>query len=198
MKIVVTGHTRGIGKAIYDLLSSYGHEVVGMSRSNGFDLSEFEKVASAVLEEDPGILINNAFAPQAQTNLLKTVYASWREKHKFIINMGSVAALIPKNHPDYCMPYASDKREQKEFCDVENFNYSKTEFLNIKCRLTNLNFDYVSTDFPSKHDKRGFPNLRARQVAKVVDMLVSDFCMGSTLSFRELTFHSTAPPEIKK
>ena len=38
MKIAITGHTKGIGKALYDNLSQQ-HEVEGYSRSNGFDIS---------------------------------------------------------------------------------------------------------------------------------------------------------------
>ena len=38
MKIVITGHTRGIGKAFYDHFVNLGHEVVGVSRSTGFDI----------------------------------------------------------------------------------------------------------------------------------------------------------------
>ena len=37
-KIAVVGHTRGIGKAICDLYKKKKYEVVGMSKSNGFDL----------------------------------------------------------------------------------------------------------------------------------------------------------------
>ena len=32
----ITGHTKGIGKCLYDDLVAVGHDVVGYSRSNGF------------------------------------------------------------------------------------------------------------------------------------------------------------------
>ena len=39
MKISITGHSKGIGKACFDLLSKE-HNVVGFSRSNGFNIKE--------------------------------------------------------------------------------------------------------------------------------------------------------------
>ena len=35
MKIAITGHKKGIGKAFADQLSARGHEIVGISRSDG-------------------------------------------------------------------------------------------------------------------------------------------------------------------
>ena len=44
-KIAIIGHTRGIGKAIADLYTNKKYDVVGLSRSNGFDLvHEQEKI----------------------------------------------------------------------------------------------------------------------------------------------------------
>ena len=37
-KIAVIGHTKGIGKAIAKLYKKKGFEIVGLSRSNGYDL----------------------------------------------------------------------------------------------------------------------------------------------------------------
>ena len=40
-KIVITGHTSGIGKAIYDKFTEIScREIVGMSRSNGYDIEK--------------------------------------------------------------------------------------------------------------------------------------------------------------
>ena len=45
-KVLVIGHTKGIGKAIYDYYEHKGYKVKGLSRSNGYhlvDLYKFEK-----------------------------------------------------------------------------------------------------------------------------------------------------------
>ena len=39
-KIAVIGHTKGIGKAICDLYKKKKFEVVGFSRTNGYDLEQ--------------------------------------------------------------------------------------------------------------------------------------------------------------
>jgi len=35
MKIAITGHKKGIGKAFAEQLSARGHEIIGISRSDG-------------------------------------------------------------------------------------------------------------------------------------------------------------------
>ncbi len=192
MKVVVTGHTKGIGKSIFDLLDKKGHNVIGLSRSNGFDISDTPKAIEDIISTNPDVFINNAYYDQAQTNILKKVYSKWKFKDKLIVNMCSIAALIPSDHEDYYMEYASDKRQQREFCQEVNFDYSKKDFMDVKCKLTNLNFDYVKTKFKSKHDKRKFPNLLPEEIANFVLFIIQN----KEICFREVSFHSTRPPEI--
>jgi hypothetical protein len=60
MKIVITGHTKGIGKACYDYFENVGHEVIGLSRSNGYDIkADIDKILDHVMTAD--LFINNAF-----------------------------------------------------------------------------------------------------------------------------------------
>ena len=78
-----------------------------------------------VLSSNLDVFINNAYANHYQTNLLKRTYDAWKFRDKLLVNIGSAASLIPKEHPDYNMEYASDKREQRNFCAEQNFLYSK-------------------------------------------------------------------------
>jgi NADP-dependent 3-hydroxy acid dehydrogenase YdfG len=56
MKVAVTGHTSGIGKAIYE---KYQPNSVGFSRSNGFDITkDIKKILKAC--KDCDIFVNNA------------------------------------------------------------------------------------------------------------------------------------------
>lgn len=61
MKVLITGASRGIGRAIADLLKSKGHIVITPGRSE-LDLSSMESIQKyiKVLENDYDILINNA------------------------------------------------------------------------------------------------------------------------------------------
>ena len=195
MKVVITGHTRGIGLATSKFLTEKGHEVIGLSKSNGFDIANTENLVKTIERHNPEIFINNAFAPTFQTTLLKEIFHKWKGKEKLIVNICSAAALIPPSHPDYNMPYALDKRGQKSFCDNVNFKYSKGEFAQTKCKLVNLCFDYVETSFKSKHDKRLYPNLDPNQVANVISYAIEGFL--NKICFREMSFHSTREPELR-
>ena len=196
-KIIITGHTKGVGLAVYGLLKENKFNISGISRKNGYDLSEsYQKVKDHILKESPDIFINNAYVPWNQARLLKDLYKTWKFKDKMIVNVCSVACLVPLGSLDYNAPYVVDKRDQKLFCDDINFHYSRTNFLETRCSLTNLCFDYVSTNFKSKNDKRLYPNLSAEQVADIIHYTIQGF--EKNICFREISFHSTNKPEIIK
>ncbi len=71
MKIAITGHTKGIGKALYNYFSEIGHEVIGMSRSNGYDITlNPDKILEQISSCD--LFINNAYdGNSSQVELLK-------------------------------------------------------------------------------------------------------------------------------
>jgi len=69
MKIALTGHTSGIGKAICKRFPN----TVGFSRSNDHDISDDynrEEILFAIQEYEPDIFINNAHDGFSQVNLL--------------------------------------------------------------------------------------------------------------------------------
>jgi hypothetical protein len=89
MKIAVTGHTQGLGKAFFDHYISCGHYVQGFSRSTGFDLRDWSDLQKFLaLTEDFDITISNAKPDFSQTVLL---YESYKKQHKCarIISIGS-------------------------------------------------------------------------------------------------------------
>lgn len=100
MKIAITGHTRGIGKAIADMFIEMGHTVIGLSSSNGFDLTnEAQRKAAFNTILDCDMFVNNAI-PCAWTpenhmiyvpvEFLYNVHKRWKGKdNKVIINIGS-------------------------------------------------------------------------------------------------------------
>ena len=48
MRIGITGHSDFLGKGLFDLLGK-NHEVIGFSRSNGYDLKNYKNILKAVL-----------------------------------------------------------------------------------------------------------------------------------------------------
>ena len=77
MKIAITGHKKGIGKAFAEQLSERGHEIVGISRSDGENIRRTAHTASLI--EPCDMLINNAISFYAQTELLFEVWHRWQD-----------------------------------------------------------------------------------------------------------------------
>ena len=76
MKIAITGHKKGIGKAFADQLSARGHEIVGISRSDGENIRRTAHTANLI--EPCDMVINNAISMYAQTELLFEVWHRWQ------------------------------------------------------------------------------------------------------------------------
>jgi hypothetical protein len=80
MRIAITGHKKGIGKAFADQLASLGHEIVGISRSDGENIRRTAHTASII--EPCDMLINNAISLYAQTELLFEVWHRWQHSEQ--------------------------------------------------------------------------------------------------------------------
>ena len=76
MKIAITGHKQGIGQAFAEQLSARGHEIVGISRSDGENIRRTAHTAGLIAPCD--MLINNAISFYAQTELLFEVWHKWQ------------------------------------------------------------------------------------------------------------------------
>jgi hypothetical protein len=107
MKIAITGHTKGLGKYLYNQFEK-NHEVIGISRSTGYDLeTDVDKIADVI--KDCDLFINNASYGKSQIELLDKLF----DKIPKIVVMGSVAAdydQIIKNE------YSRNKKELSERC----------------------------------------------------------------------------------
>ena len=93
-RIAITGHSAGIGLALAKIYQSQGHEIIGLSRRNGYNIRSIPKIVDKV--KDCDIFINNAQAGFAQTELLFAVYKEWQGKeNKKIINISTMMTLEP-------------------------------------------------------------------------------------------------------
>jgi NAD(P)-dependent dehydrogenase (short-subunit alcohol dehydrogenase family) len=110
MKIGITGHTKGLGHAFFNLFKSQGHEVVGFSRSNGYDIVEkIDNIIDSVNDFD--MFINNAYAPIAQTELLSRMITEWQGTDKTIVNISSKVVVLDEP-PAMVKDYADNKLNQ--------------------------------------------------------------------------------------
>ena len=87
---VITGHTSGIGKALYDYFSNLeDFTVIGLASSNGFHLAEqYDDIISIIAGCD--LFINNAYYVDYQERFLIEVEG----KVPHIITVGSIAGLL--------------------------------------------------------------------------------------------------------
>ena len=70
MKIVITGHTRGLGKAFYEyFVKDPANTVIGLSKSQGVDIQSTDTIVKLVTGCD--LFINNAYSGTAQNRLVK-------------------------------------------------------------------------------------------------------------------------------
>lgn len=89
MRIAVTGHTHGLGLALFNHFSG-SHEVIGLSRATGHDLSTHEgqeKVVAVAVTCD--VFFNNAYADCAQSTLLARLYTKTK-----VVTSGSMAGVV--------------------------------------------------------------------------------------------------------
>lgn len=105
MKIAITGHTAGIGKALSTVLANRGHDIVGLSKRNGDNIKNVVKITEKIVPCD--LFINNAQAGYAQTELLYAVWESWQDQpNKYIWCIGTMLTQYPV---DYSVDGNSDK-----------------------------------------------------------------------------------------
>jgi len=87
MKIAITGGTAGIGLALAKKFETNGHEVLALSRRNGYNIRSLPKVAGMI--EPCDMFINNAQVGYAQTELLFEIWRRWEGQHKIIVNIST-------------------------------------------------------------------------------------------------------------
>jgi hypothetical protein len=125
MKVAITGHTKGIGRSIYDYFKQ-SHIILGFSRSNGYDI-RCDESRNKILDyiKDFDIFVNNAYSnfDDNQLKLLQEVFGLWKGTNKIIINISS---RYVNDTNQYCIT----KNKQDQFCNANIYNLPK--IINIK------------------------------------------------------------------
>lgn len=123
-KIIITGHTHGIGQAIYNkFIETSCREIVGMSRSNGYDI---EKDFDKIVKEATGceLFINNTYRDQQQLKLVEAL----KDKVDMMVVMGSISRLYPELIPT---KYVKDKQDLAEACRLISINPNGIPILHL-------------------------------------------------------------------
>lgn len=135
MKVAITGHTKGIGKAFTEVFPDY----IGFSRSNGYDISNSE-VRKKIIQESKEckIFINNAQQGFSQTELLMGLWDDWQYRPRVIVNIGSGSTdYLVGNYSHY--KYALQKKS------LENTSMYMSMTKSV-CKSIYVKASYVDTE----------------------------------------------------
>lgn len=126
MKISITGHTSGLGQALFNHWSNAGHSLTGFSLSNGFDIdTDVEKISNVEFD----IFINNAYSKYQQVELLYALYEKHKNRKCTILNIGSASS---DGNVDRIKPYAIEKLALERAVLQLQFNSTKCKILLVK------------------------------------------------------------------
>ena len=133
MKYAISGHTAGIGAALFNTIQP---NCIGFSNSTGYDIT-VKDARTKIIENsmNSDVFINNAFSGIAQVYLLYELYEQWKNLDKIIVNISSDTTCGIKNHMHIYSAYkmALDKASEQ------------LSHLNNKCKVINIRFGWVGT-----------------------------------------------------
>ena len=179
-KIIITGHTRGIGKAIHDRFKAVScREIVGMSRSNGYDI---EKDFDKIVEEATGaeLFINNAYRDSQQLKLVEAL----KDRVDMMVVMGSVSRFYPELIPT---DYVQDKQALAEACRLISLNPNGIPLLH-------LDLGFIEGTEINNDDPTAFTSDYTTTKEDIVDTIV--FWAGKP-SIRQVEFRWKLTPHVK-
>lgn len=160
MKIVVTGHTSGLGKYIFDhFRDNFNNEVIGLSRSTGYDLNqsldEIIKIADGC-----DVFVNNAHADSAQRELVTRL----NNRVKKMIVSGSQGGffnnLIPTEYGNY-------KKDLAELCHLVSLDK------NSHTKILHLDLSYLEGNDVDPLDPSNIAcdhEITFREICDVIDL----------------------------
>lgn len=129
MKCLITGHTSGIGKMLYERFSKLGFDTAGVSKSSGYDFeNRYDDIIKLALGCD--IFLNNAYHKDFQIRFIKDLEG----KIPYIITLGSAAA------------YLYEATKKIEYCEIKNNLLTLNKKLSFKSKTHLLLLNVAMTE----------------------------------------------------
>ena len=182
MKIVITGSTSPMGKAVYEHYSK-DHECLGVSRSTGYNLTKTEdqdRLVSEALARD--IFLNIAHVDAVQSTLLMKLKQRWSPEAplKKVITIGSLATKVPKKLLDQV---GIDKQYLR---DKQHIDAVHSALANEMPFGKQLPFSLIRVlNYGEKTGERsGEPTCSAQDIVRTIDYLIDEPMYVSTLDVR--------------
>jgi len=158
MKIGLTGHTKGLGKSIYDSLFRL-YDVIGFSRTNGYDIQSPNKIIESLSDCD--VFINNVHYETYQSNLFFKLFEKWKNLEKTIININSSSI---HQSGAWNPQYVSNKKHLKDITQSLIDKYP-----NKKCRVINLNLGTLDTH----NNFENFNKIESSKVSEIIEWCIN-------------------------
>ena len=169
-RIFITGHTRGIGKAIFDLYKSKDYLCYGVSKTNGLDV---DKDCELIVQQMANFkyIVLNAYANDSQLRMLKEIISLYKndDKHVAVITStsGTTAGMDSSLKEQEYNWYCKNKKELIEF-----IGKAQQDLYEKPIQIYDICPDTVKTDM-SEGLWDQFPKLDAAEVAECVELCFS-------------------------
>jgi len=144
-KIAITGHTRGIGKGLYNFFSK-SYNVKGFSLENGYDINDYDRILDET--DDCEIFINNAYSYYKQSELV-TAWAQRHKNHKYLIISTSSIAAEPLLEIKKVFPHLENYAKEKYAINRASWEVNHNDGL---CKASVIMPGVVDTKFYNPYD----------------------------------------------
>ena len=164
-RILITGHTKGIGKAIFDLFHEKGFACKGVSKSTGYDIEDdIDRIVDMI--KGFGYVVLNAYKNDSQTIMLKKIIEKYQNFNKKIAVITSTSGtpigedenFTDSRYVEYCL-------HKKNLIDC--ISNAQQELLMKPLSVFDICPDVVDTDMTEGLWEE-WPKLKSDEVAECV------------------------------
>jgi NADP-dependent 3-hydroxy acid dehydrogenase YdfG len=187
--VAITGHTAGIGKAMSDYFIAKNYQVLGFSRSNGYDISTEEGRVRVINEsKNADIFVNNAYNfktdDAGQTLVLRSMTTIWENQSKLIVNVSSIGGDFPGNK----VPYNINKSHQDGHLKLVSHTTKKLHTINLKPYWVAT--EWVNARWPDvAKDSTNWPDIGKLDIDQVMKVFDFAFTNLDTMRITEISMY---------
>ena len=166
-RIFITGHTRGIGKAIFDLYKSKNFLCHGVSKSTGMDV---DKDCDTIVQQMANFqyIVLNAYEKDSQLRMLQMIVERYQNDPK------KIAVITSTSGTSAGMDSSLKRQEYNWYCKnkkslIEYIEKIQQDLYDKPIQIFDVCPDTVKTEM-SEGLWEEYPKLQAQEVAECVDM----------------------------
>ena len=166
-RIFITGHTRGIGKAIFEMYKGKNFFCHGVSKSTGMDI---DKDCDSIVQQMANFdyIVLNAYEKDSQLRMLQMIVERYQDEPK------KIAVITSTSGTPAGMDSSLKQQEYNWYCKnkkalIEYIEKIQQDLYEKPIQIFDVCPDTVKTDM-SEGLWEEYPKLQAQEVAECVDM----------------------------